>query len=191
MRRKWTILLVVLFAAVAVAAERVSAYYVSRLAARRRALETELEEASLRTLRAQKEKQRYDEVERLADKVAAALRWEPDSTNLLRWFADLAAAERVRLVNTKLRPLEPKQALVADDALRRTVFEVTVEGRFASLVRFLQRIEHSPHVMIVERLTLAAQQDSPGTAELKLTVSCLSPAPKEEDGQAAKGEGPS
>ncbi len=182
MRRKWTVLIVALFLAVAVAAERVSAYYVSKLVVRRRALENGLEEATVRTLRAKQEKVRYDEVERLAKQVESAVRWEPDSTNLLRWFADMAAAEGVRLLNSKLRPYNRtgKDSLVGEGKLRRIGFDVVLEGGFRPLVQFVERVERTPHVMLIERLSLSAVRSSPGMGELKITVSCLSPAPVED-----------
>ena len=150
MKRKWAMLLSLLLLLAAGAAERTSSLYAARLAERRHALATKLAEASDRTLKVNQEKAEYEAIEALARKVAEQIQWEPDSTNVLRWFAETAADTGVRVVNSKVLPPDKKTGTVAGGAFNRAQFALHLEGAYAPLVRYVERVERSPSPMLIE-----------------------------------------
>jgi len=168
-------LIAVGFLGASLAAERLSALCATRLTARRASLKKEVAAASARTVNASSEMDEYAAIEALAVRLENGVRWETDSTNVLRWFADTASGLGVRLVNSRMLPPDPALLTVAGGRFERMAFQVRLHGRFGPLVQYVERVERSPYVMVVEKLSLTADRDRPGAGEIRMTVSCLSP----------------
>ena len=48
-------------------------------------------------------------------------------------------------------------------------------------MQYVARVEHSPHVMVVESMSLTADRAEVGVGRLQMTVSCLTPAPAQAE----------
>jgi len=186
MKRKWTLLLAVLLLAAGVGAERYSAMSARKLAERKNDLRRELEGLKDRTAKAEGERARYQRVSDLAKRLQGTVAWEPDSTNALRWFADLAAELNARLVSSRLLvPSKPEEA-TALETFDRVSYALELEGNYGALVRYVDRVERSPHVMLIESLSLTADRSDDGTGQMRLQVTCLYPKPQQAVSVAEK-----
>jgi len=178
MKRKWTVLVAVLLMGLGIFAERYSAISARRLAARKDDLRRELDDLKERTVNATNERAQYERVSDLAAKLRDTVAWEHDSTNVLRWFADLAAQLNVQLVSSRLlTPAKQTDATVLE-IFDRVSYALQLEGNYGPLVRYVERVEHSPHVMLIDTLSLTADRSDDGTGDLRLTVTCLCPKPE-------------
>lgn len=188
MRRNWKILLGIFLILAAVTAERLSARYVGTLARKRKAVDMELEAARTRTSGVTEEQSRYRSALAVAAKLQECVKWEPDSTNILRWFAETAGDVGVRITNSRMLPTEKRKETVARGTFTRTRYAVLVEGGYGSLVRYVERVEHSPHAMVVDSFALQADREARSRGQLKMTVSCLCPVPKATPAPGKAGE---
>jgi hypothetical protein len=188
MRHSWSLILVVFFMLGAGAAERFSSFYVHRLEAKDKELAKSASELRMRTDGAAAETKKYEEIERLIARVQDQIRWEPDSTHLLRSFGDIAGRLGVKLIETRTIPGGGESMLVAGGAYRRTRIEARLQGSFWSLLQFLDNIERSAQPMVVESLGMTADRDKAGIGELRMTVSALSPVPPSTGSGAMTGE---
>lgn len=199
MKRNWKILLAVGLILAAVAAERVTAYYAEDLAGKRKAAGRKLDEVVIRTSAVARERAQYEQALTVAEKLNSRVQWEPDSSNILRWFAETAVEVGTRATSTKMIALAKTNATsavrrpegsasVAGGAFTRMRYDVLVEGGYGSLARYVERVEHSPHAMLIEDLSLYTSRKERGRAELKMTVSCLCLVPKEPAAVAKVGE---
>jgi len=163
------------------------------LAGQREDLKTELAAARERENTAAGTRARIEGLDEALCKIEDRLDWEPDPTNILRWFADTAERSGVRLIHSQVMSLRKGEDLIGDKKLRRTQYAVRVQGTYAGLVGYLDRVERSPHVMIVEEFSLAARRNADDDGELRLTVSALcpigmtGPAPGEDEAGPAGG----
>ena len=137
-----------------------------------------------------REKESYEALGAQADEIENWIIWEEDSTNLLRWFADTATETRVRLANSQMVPERRGRAAEAVTAFKRMRFDLLLEGSYDPLVQYVDRIEHAPYPMLVERLTMNADRGTVGMGNLKLTVSCLYPIEPESKDNQKDGETP-
>jgi len=139
------------------------------------------------------EKKRYDTLDMLARRIELRTVWESDSTNLLRWFAKSAAKVGVRLDNSQMLSPRVGDTAAAGGEYDRTRYELHLSGEYGPLVRYVERVEQSPYPMLIEHLIMNASRTKIGQGELKLVVSCLSPAPpkpeKENENKDRKKDG--
>ena len=177
MRHNWSLIVVILFMLGAGAAERCSYLYVQRLKAKDKDLVQRAAELKSRTTEAPAERKKYEEIEHLADLVQDKIRWEPDSTRVMRSFGEIAGRLGVKLVETRAIPVSSDSTLVAGGAYQRMRIDVRLRGSFWGLLQYVDTIESSPTPMVVESLVLGADRDASGAGELRLTVSALYPAP--------------
>jgi hypothetical protein len=188
MKQNWAMILVILFLAAAGAAERGSALYLERLRDKDRALRDQIAELSAREKGAPAERQKYDEIERLARRIQEQIRWEPDSTRVMRSFGDSAARMGVRLMETRMLAVGSEGTVVAGGAYRRMRIETRLTGSFWPLVDYVDDLERNARPMVVESVVLTADRDKSGTGDLRLTVSVLSPNPAAAPGGTGGGK---
>jgi Tfp pilus assembly protein PilO len=188
MKHNWSLVVVILFMLAAGAAERFSAYYVHSLEAKDKALVRQADEMRIRTDGAAAETKKYQEIERLAVRVQDQIRWEPDSTRVMRSFGDIAAGLGVKLVETRTVAVSSENKLVAGGAYQRMRIESRLVGSFWSLIQFVDNIERSAQPMVVESLSMTADRDKSGTGELRMTVSALYPAEPSPGSGATTGD---
>jgi len=136
-------------------------------------LAAELDAATVRQETADRTHARIEKLDAALSRVEKRVVWESDPTNILRWFADTADATGTRLLNSQVMTLKKGEDLVGDKRLRRTQYTVRVRGDYSGLVRYLDRVERSPYVMIVEDFSLAARRKGGDEGELELTASSL------------------
>jgi hypothetical protein len=175
MKHSWSLVLVIFFLLGAGAAERFSAFYVHSLEAKDKDLAQQAAKMRVRTDGAASETKKYEEIAVLAARVQDQIRWEPDSTRLMRSFGSIAARLGVRLVESRTVPLGTESMLVAGGAYQRMRIEARLMGSFWSLLQFADNIERSAQPMVVEGLTMTADRDKTGSGELNMTVSALYP----------------
>jgi Tfp pilus assembly protein PilO len=187
MKRYWLFLVVVVFAAVAAGAERLSALYMQGLKAQQDDLRQVFDQLEARVTRAPKERAQCEIMRRASNNVFSQIRWESDSTRLLHWYEEAATKTGVRLVNSRMVSADHNTGSVAGGAFGRMRFNVQVQGPFWSLAKYVERVERSPTPMVVETLTLSADREHPGAGDMTLAVSCLSPMKKTD--AARQGEG--
>ena len=188
MRHNWSLVVVILFMLGAGVAERFSAFYVHSLEAKDKVLLQQTETMRIRTDAAAVETKKYQEIERLAARVQDQIRWEPDSTRVMRSFGDTAAKLGVKLVETRTVAVSSESKFVAGGAYQRMRIESRLVGSFWSLVQFVDSIERSAQPMVVENLGMTADRDKVGTGELRMTVSALYPAEPSPGSGATTGD---
>jgi hypothetical protein len=180
MRQSWLLVVVTLFLLAAGAAERLSALYVRHLADTDERLARRADEMKARADGAAVESKKYQEIDHLASLIEDQVRWEPDSTRVMRSFADIAARLGVRLVETRALELEGmgrEGNLVAGGAFQRMRIEAHLVGSFWGLLQYVDAVEHSAQPMVVENLNMTADRDKIGTGDVRMTVSALFPVP--------------
>ena len=106
MKSNWSFVVVIVFMLGAGAAERFSSLYIAGLEANDKRLAQQAEEMRARTDAAPAETKKYQEIEHLAALVQDQIRWEPDSTRVMRSFGDIAARLGVKLVETRTVAIE-------------------------------------------------------------------------------------
>jgi len=146
------------------------------LAQERNELARKLNAATIQEEMAGKTRARIEELEETFDRIDARVEWEPDPTNVLRWFAEAAETVGVRLTHSQVLTLRSGEDLVGDNKLRRTRYTVSVQGSYSGLVRYLDRVERSPYLTVVEEFSMSARRNAQDEGELLLTVSALRPA---------------
>jgi len=176
MKRRWTFVAAILLLLSGVAAERVSDYYAKRLRARRKTMTQELDTLRERTLRADAERKESLAIVRLANDLRTRIRWEDDSTDILRSIAQQAADLNVRLSVCKLEPTARVEDVNIVEGFIRSEYTLHAEGLYGAVVQFVERVERSPHVILIETLTLQANKDDDGTGELRMKFSTLCPS---------------
>lgn len=182
MKPNWMILLVILVLLGSAGARWMSSQYAKKADEEYETLRLDHEQMSVDAVSIAREKERYEALSAQADEIENWIIWEEDSTNLLRWFADTATEARVRLANSQMLPPHRGRTAETVTAFRRMRFNLLLEGAYDPLVQYVDRVEHAPYPMLVERLTMNADRDEPGKGNLKLTVSCLYPMePEPED----------
>jgi len=175
MNRKWLLLLAALLLGGVIAGEWMADTYARQMEKERRALSDRLEDLRVRTLNAEKEEATYVELSKMADELRSTIRWEPDSTNILRWFADMAARLNLRLMNSKRLGLTRGKDAMVLGVFHKTRYSLQMEGAYDALVKCLEQLERSPHVMLIESITMAANREDDGTGQMKVTLTCLHP----------------
>ena len=176
MKHNWSLVVVIIFMLAAVTAERFSSFYVQRLKAKDKAVAHRAEEMKVRIDGAGAEMKKYREIEQLAARIQDQIRWEPDSTRVMRSFGEAAARLGVRLVETRTLVMDPAAMTVAGGAYQRMRIEARLLGSFWNLVQYVDEIERSARPMVIESLVMAADRDKFGTGDLRMTVSALYPA---------------
>ncbi len=160
-----------------------SAHRVNALAREREKVVVERKGSDLRLIGANQTEKRIEAANRCADDVAETLAWAPDSTVVLQWFADTAGLEGVVLDYTQVLPLRVDRDTMAEGRMVRTHYSLRIEGPFVNLVRYIERVEESPHVLVVEKFSMSAKRNYDDLGDLRLTVSALSPVARaREDG---------
>jgi hypothetical protein len=176
MRAKWLVLLSLALVLVAVGAERLTAWRVRKVVARKDALNSELEAASRRQIASQSDSRRYKQITAVAAEIAAPLKsYQTDPTQMLRWFAEAGVRSNVRLLSSKINSSEREGVLVAGGAYNRFRIELDAEGEYASLVRYVERIERAGQPMVVDSFSFFADRNTNDSGKAKLHVSCLTP----------------
>jgi hypothetical protein len=188
MKLNWSLIVVIFFMLGAGAAERFSAVYVQHLKANDKALAQRADEMRIRTDGAAVETKKYREIEHLAALVEDQIRWESDSTRVMRSFGEAAPKLGVRLIETRTVALDSSNTTVAGGAYQRMRFEAHLKGSFWGLVQYVDYIEHNARPMVIESLVMAADRDKVGTGDLRITVSALYPVPV-STGSSAMAEG--
>jgi len=163
--------------------------YARSLTDERRALEAERKTANKRLENASQEKKEYESLEGMVAAVAEAVKWEPDSTYVLRWFADTAAERGVRLVNSQMLALRRGSDNAGSAAYKRTQFSLRLQGSYGRLVEYVDRVERSPHAMVIEKMAMSATRNAGNMGEIMLTISCLYPAPAKAGAAERGGKG--
>jgi hypothetical protein len=187
MKHNWPLVVVILFMLSAGAAERFSSSYVQRLRADDKALAQRAEEMKSRMDGAPVETKKYQEIERLAALVQDQIRWEPDSTRVMRSLGDIATRLGVRLVETRTVSASADTALTPGGAYQRMHIEARLMGSFWGLVQYIDSVERSTRPMVIESISMTADRDKSGTGELHMTVSALYPAPSATGSGATTG----
>jgi hypothetical protein len=172
-------MVVILFMLGAGAAERFSSFYVQHLKVKDKELAQRIDGLKVRTegAAAADERARYREIEHLAALVQDQIRWEPNSTLIMRSFGETAARLGVKLIETRTVPGAADSMLVAGGAYQRMRIDVRLMGSFWSLVQYVDSVERNARPMVIESLYMTADRDTAGTGELRMTISALYPAP--------------
>jgi hypothetical protein len=184
MRHNWSLVLVILFMLGAGTAERLSAIYVHKLEDNDKALARQAEEMTARTDGQAAEMKKYQEIERLAGRIQDQIRWEPDSTRVIRSFGDIAVRVGVKLAETRTAPGTTESLLLPGGAYQRMRIELRLMGSYWSLVQYVDAIERGAQPMVIESLTMTADRDKVGTGDLRMTVSVLYPVPTATEPEA-------
>jgi len=188
MKRHWTLLLAVIILLLSGAAAWWSRQRVSVVAVEREKLEVALSESESRMDNATRERKEYELLDELATTIRKEIHWEPDCTYILRWLGDTASASGVRLSNSRVVTLGRDKNAVASGTLRRTQLSLRMEGTYARLVDYVERVERSPHLLLIEKLSMAANRGGGDEGEMRLTVSSLYPVALEPAGGRTVGE---
>lgn len=176
MRPKWLLLLSLALVIVALAGERFTSWRVAKVRARTAELKAKAVAAEQRQRGRQEESLHYQNVMKVAAEIALPPQGaQADPTVLLRWFSEAAAQSNVRLRSSKLAVTEGENLLVAGGAYYRIRFDLDLEGEYAPLVSYIDRIERSAQPMIVDSLALFADRSDAGIGKMRLMVSCLTP----------------
>jgi hypothetical protein len=188
MRHNWSLIVVILFMLGTGTAERFSAFYVQRLRANDKALAQCADEMRIRTDGAAVETKKYREIEHLAALVEDQIRWESDSTRVMRSFGEAAQRLGVRLIETRTVAVSAAESMtVAGGAYQRMRLEAHLRGSFWGLVQYVDYIERSPRPMVIESLVMTAERDKVGVGDLHITISALYPAPLSTESSAMAG----
>ena len=177
MRHNWSLLVVIFFMLGAGAADYLSSLYVQRLKAKDKDLAQRAAEMKVRTDGAAAETRKYQEIEHLAALVQDQIRWEPDSTRVMRSFDEIAARLGVKLAETRTVPVSGQDMTVAGGVYQRMRIEARLTGSFWGLLQYVDNIERNARPLVIETLSMTADRDKTGTGELRMTVSALYPAP--------------
>ena len=188
MKRNWSLIVALAFMLAAGAAERFSAFYVHDLETEDKTLARQADELRIRTDGAAAETKKYQEIEHLVALVEDQIRWESDSTRVMRSFGDIAARLGVKLIDTRTVSVDAQSMVVAGGAYQRMRLESRLLGSYWSLLQYVDSIERSAQPMVIESLSMAADRDKVGTGELRVTVSTLYPAAPSAGSSAATGE---
>lgn len=189
MKRKWITILAVLLLAGTIAGEWLTKRYARSLKTQKQHTSERLEELRIRTLNADKEKDEYRQLADMAKALGNAIHLEPDSTNILRWFAGTAAELNLKIKKSaRHRGDHDKNPSVGiENAVFETIrYSFHVTGPYGALVKCVERIERSPHVMVIEGLSLETNNDDDGFGRLEVTVDCLFPKQQSSLAQAEK-----
>jgi hypothetical protein len=189
MKHNWALVVAILFMLGAGAGKWAGSSYIQSLKAKDEVLTRRADEMRIRTDGAAAEAKKYQEIEHLAALVENQIRWEPDSTRVIRSLGDAAARLGVRLVETRTVPAAgaADSALVAGGAYQRMRIEARLKGSFWSLLQYVDDIEHSARPMVIESLAMMADRDKVGAGELRVTVSALYPVPNSTGPGATTG----
>ena len=122
----------------------------------------------------------------LAGEVVDCVEWESQMTNLLHWLGNAAIMERVRVSNIGVAKESGARGGPLKD-LERQRFEVRVEGSYAPLVRYIERVERSPHAMVIEEFSMYASRNLGDHGEARLVISCLRPRPTSAEPKNVSG----
>ena len=125
-------------------------------------------------------------VSKLADEVLGSAKWESQMTNLLRWLSHAAVTEGVRVTNSGVAR-ESGSRGVSLKGLNRQRFEVRVKGSYARLVRYIEKVERSPHAMVIEEFSMYASRNLGDHGEARLVISCLRPRPTSAEPKNVSG----
>ena len=177
MKHNWSLVVVIFYMLGAGAADWLSSWYVQRLQTKDKSLIQSANDMRIRTDGAVAEAAQYREIEHLAALVQDQIRWEPDSTRLMRSFGETAARLGVKLVETRTGAVDPSNVIVAGGAYQRIRIETRLHGSFWSLLQYVDTIERSAQPMAIESLVMMADHDKSGTGELRMTASALYPVP--------------
>ena len=188
MKHNWSLVLVILFLLGAGAGERFSAFYVRNLVEKDKDLARTAEKMRARTAGASAEIRKYQEIKHLSDLIQDQVRWEPDSTRVMRTFGDVAARLGVKLIESRTIGMSGESGRVAGGAYQRMRVEARLAGSFWGLLQYVDAIERSAQPMVVESLALTADRDRAGTGDMRMTVSALYPAPAVAGSSATTGE---
>ncbi len=128
MKHNWSLVVVILFMLGAGTAERLSAVYVHKLEDKDKALAQQIEEMNLRTSGQDTEMKKYQEIEQLAARIQDQIRWEPDSTRVIRSFGDIATRLGVKLAETRTVTGSAENMLLAGGDYQRMRIEAPPHG---------------------------------------------------------------
>ena len=117
----------------------------------------------------------YEAVNKLDKKIDGHVRWESDSTNLLRWCANPEETKGVRLLRSHIMRGRGGETFVVGGNVLRIRLELLLEGPYPALVKYVDRVERSPHPMLIEQLAATAKRGPTGEGELRLVISCVYP----------------
>jgi len=177
MRYHWSVVVAFLFMIAAGVGEWLSVRYVHRLEEEDKRLAQRADEMVARANGAGVEGRKYQEIDHLALLIQDQIRWEPDSTRVIRSFDDVASTTGVKLLEARTLDTGRDSGLVAGGAYQRMRIEMRLLGTFWGLLQYVDAVERSAQPMVIESLTLTADRDKAGTGDLRMTVSALSPVP--------------
>lgn len=189
MKRKWIKILAVLLLAGTITGERLTKGHARSLKKQKQSASERLEELRLRTLNAEQEKNKYRQLADMAQTLGKTVCLEPDSTNILRWFAGIAAELNLGVQKSWRHRSDHDQSkpVIIEDAIFETIrYSFHVTGPYGALVKCVARIERSPHVMVIEGLSLETNSEDDGLGQLEVTVTCLFPRQPSSLAQAEK-----
>lgn len=178
MKRKWLVILVALLLVGAIIGARLTRAFARNLVQEQVQTAEHLEELRVRTLNADAEKKEYTALAEMAENLVKTIRLEPDSTNLLRWFNDTTRGLNLQLRKSARERTDHdlNNSVVLDEAVFETItYVLHVEGTYSALVQCVERLERSPHVMLIEGFSLETNSEDDGTGQLKASVVCLFP----------------
>jgi len=132
MKRNWTLLaaiLVLLFSAVG---NRLSARYKQGIANTHEQVKKDWDVMNALIENAAQEENSYKTIGVQAANIDDRITWESDSTNLLRWFDDLAREMDLHLANSEVVPIRSSRNLAGSAAFRPMRFELGVRNYFGA-----------------------------------------------------------
>jgi Tfp pilus assembly protein PilO len=177
MKHKLILILAVLLLVGAVAANGVTRYYAKDIKTQRRVKEDTLRELLARTKQRDAETAKCNELKKLGAELKKALQWEQaSSTKVNSWFSQMAtelgAEVKVSGMIEARRGSQNAEPIMGG-ALERSQYDVRVTGDYLALVKYVERVEQSPMVMIVNRLNIRATPGEVGVGTLNMTITCL------------------
>ena len=173
----------------AAGAERLTNMRLNKITAVKNELQEKVDVLELRAAQEQKEKAECGAKLDDAVRINSAVRWETDPTNLLRSMSEAAVKCEVQLTSAELITSDRNSGPVLDGKFGRMRYEAVVKGRYKGLVQFINAVEHSPHVMLIDKSSLTASRQEQGIAEAHLTITSLHRLPDKPPAEPAAAKG--
>ena len=188
MKRNWTLFAAILVLLFSVIVNRVSARYKQGIADTHEQVKKDWDVMNSLIKNATQEEYTYETIGDQAATIDDRITWESDSTNLLRWFDDLAKELDLHLANSQVVPTRNSRNLAGSAVFRPMRFELGLQGNYRALATYVARMESAPYALLMEKLSMNAVRNYFGAGDMHITVLCLMPvemATKKSDGGAS------
>ena len=188
MKRNWTLFAAIIVLLFSVVANRASARYRQGMDDTHKQVKNDWDVMNSLIENATQEDKTYKTIRAQAAKIDDRITWESDSTNLLRWFDDLAKELNLHLAKSQVLPTRRRRKPAASVAFRPMRFELGLQGDYRALATYVARVESAPYALPIEKLSMNAVRNYFGAGDMHITVLCLMPvemATEKKDGEGS------